>query len=515
MKKSLKIAGLGFLGAVFLTAGIAATEWGQDCIGQVLANRNNVARAQQMERDEVDKKHKRIELERRLRQNFTSEIEFDLSVPASYDIPKIIEFKKGIHYITNPIKVGSNTIVRGQGMRETILIYTGKGNAFDFNGISGEKSSLSRNMIPGERILPTSTKFMKDEIVLIADTPDFANPNAKPQYHWQIFRVTGENKEGVDVFPRSRLRHSQEKKQIISLIPVRNSGIENLTLEMSSDNTAGIGINFDVAYNCWVKNVELSHSRNAHIWVERSKSLLFQGNYIHHGHGYREDSPFNGYSLVLAEGTSDCIVSNNVFNSLRHSFVVKNGANGNIFSYNFSFDPQPKDMQYGSCDWCAHGGYPYMNLAEGNHLALAQSSDNFGQAGPLQTFLRNRFSGLADNRGVVISLESHFPRIIGNAFMNSGIFLQDTTFGAVVVGNWFSVPAVNLPEKVHFGATRCYLNMGTQKGEVPRSLYLEERPEFLPKDSFPFNPKYSVLPAEEAYRMVYSKWTDRAIPLQK
>jgi len=74
MKKSLKIAGLGFLGAVFLTAGIAATEWGQDCIGQVLANRNNVARAQQMERDEVDKKHKRIELERRLRQNFTSEI---------------------------------------------------------------------------------------------------------------------------------------------------------------------------------------------------------------------------------------------------------------------------------------------------------------------------------------------------------------------------------------------------------------------------------------------------------
>jgi hypothetical protein len=156
-----------------------------------------------------------------------------------------------------------------------------------------------------------------------------------------------------------------------------------------------------------------------------------------------------------------------------------------------------------------------MNLAEGNHLALAQSSDNFGQAGPLQTFLRNRFSGLADNRGVVISLESHFPRIIGNAFMNSGIFLQDTTFGAVVVGNWFSVPAVNLPEKVHFGATRCYLNMGTQKGEVPRSLYLEERPEFLPKDSFPFNPKYSVLPAEEAYRMVYSKWTDRAIPLQK
>jgi hypothetical protein len=87
-----------------------------------------------------------------------------------------------------------------------------------------------------------------------------------------------------------------------------------------------------------VKGVESSKSQASHIMLKSSKNISISGCYFHDAFTY-DGTSTAGYGVNMIQHNSDCIVENCVFKHLRHSMVAKQGANGNVFAYNYSFDP--------------------------------------------------------------------------------------------------------------------------------------------------------------------------------
>ena len=71
--------------------------------------------------------------------------------------------------------------------------------------------------------------------------------------------------------------------------------------------------------------------------------------------------------------------------------MAKQGANGNVFAYNYSLDPyRSEDPHDAGSDMLLHGHYPFANLFEGNIGESIIVDDTWGPAGPYNTFFRNR-----------------------------------------------------------------------------------------------------------------------------
>jgi len=91
--------------------------------------------------------------------------------------------------------------------------------------------------------------------------------------------------------------------------------------------------------------------------------------------------------------SSECKIENNIFKHLRHSMILQAGANGNVFTYNYSTDPY-WETSYSppnsAGDVVLHGNYPYRNLFEGNVVQNIVIDNSHGSNGPYNTFLRNR-----------------------------------------------------------------------------------------------------------------------------
>jgi hypothetical protein len=128
--------------------------------------------------------------------------------------------------------------------------------------------------------------------------------------------------------------------RIYKILPVKNIGIENLKIWRTDSDYAGggdkgISIVFRYAINCWVKGVYSEQTCKHHIQAEYSAHIYVGGCYLHDAryfgeHGY-------GYGVQLTGSTSRCLIQNNIFDCLRHAMLVQAGANGNVFTFNYSY----------------------------------------------------------------------------------------------------------------------------------------------------------------------------------
>ena len=88
--------------------------------------------------------------------------------------------------------------------------------------------------------------------------------------------------------------------------------------------------------------------------------------------------------------TNECLVEDNIFNHLRHSMILQAGANGNIFSYNYSYDPYWTGVFFpanSAGEIVLHGNWPYANLFEGNDVGNIVIDNSHDANGPHNTFL--------------------------------------------------------------------------------------------------------------------------------
>lgn len=233
----------------------------------------------------------------------------------------------------------------------------------------------------------------------------------------QITQITAIN--GDTIFIRSPLRIDYDLAlipEVRKIVPIVNAGVGCLKMKRADSPAEGAGsnINFNYAINCWINGIESDSSVGSHISINAGANILISGCYIHHAFTY-DGTGTRGYGVTMSQHTSECIVENNIFKHLRHAMMVKTGANGNIFAYNYSIEPYRSETIHDfSGDISLHGHYPFANLFEGNIVQNIIIDHYWGPAGPFNTFFRNR----AELYGIIMTtstlLETDKQNFVGN-----------------------------------------------------------------------------------------------------
>jgi hypothetical protein len=141
--------------------------------------------------------------------------------------------------------------------------------------------------------------------------------------------------------------------------------------------------------------------------------------HFHHAHAYGDNGHAFGVCTQVTSGEN--LIENNVFQHLRHAMICQVGVNGNVFAYNYSFDPFWSQFPFPSSsagDIVMHGDYPFANLFEGNIVQNVVIDNSHGRNGPDNCFFRNRVElyGLVMNN----SPASDGQIFIGNEITNTG-----------------------------------------------------------------------------------------------
>ncbi|MCD4746118.1 MAG: glycoside hydrolase family 55 protein [Bacteroidales bacterium] len=212
--------------------------------------------------------------------------------------------------------------------------------------------------------------------------------------------------------------------EIGKIIPITNIGIETLNIERL-DNVSNSGpnnISINYAKQCWINGVESNKSVGSHIMIRKSSNIDVTGCYIHHAFLY-DGASTRGYGITLCNHAGECLIQNNIFEHLRHAMVVKVGANGNVFGYNYSVDPYRSELPHNfTGDISLHGHYAFSNLFESNINQNIVIDHYWGPSGPYNTFFRNRVELL----GIIMTssgVETNDQNFVGNEITNNGLFM--------------------------------------------------------------------------------------------
>lgn len=283
--------------------------------------------------------------------------------------------------------------------------------------------------------------------------------------------------EGDTVFINKPLRrdYAPDRLPLIYVInPAHQVHITCLSIERvdaTVSQTANIYMQY--ARDCSVSGINSRRCNFAHIDVRFSTQVSVERCYFTEGHDYGGGG--KAYGVMLHSGTGDCLIRDNIFKQLRHGMILQSGANGNVFSYNYSIDPFWTGVLLPSNsagDMVLHGNYPYMNLFEGNVVQNIVIDNSHGINGPFNTFFRNR----AELYGIFMNTNpaSSFQNFIGNQVTNTsspilGLYsLQGTghfTYGNIVKGN-IQPPGSSEPDSISLSGN-IFSSFYSAKGSIP------------------------------------------------
>ncbi|MEI8085927.1 MAG: T9SS type A sorting domain-containing protein, partial [Paludibacter sp.] len=228
--------------------------------------------------------------------------------------------------------------------------------------------------------------------------------------------------------------------EIQKIKPREHVRIENLCIERIDNSKEATANNFQFNYavNCMIAGVESSRSQGSHAKISLSSHIEITGSYFHHAFMY-DGVGTKGYGVVLDSHSGLCLVTNNIFRHLRHAMMTKDGANGNVFAYNYSTDVYrnganefPSDF---GGDISLHGHYSFANLFEANIVQNIVIDEYWGANGPMNTFFRNR----VENYGIFMSTtQTNNTNFVGNEVVGSipfGFFMTKGTGNFIFANN--------------------------------------------------------------------------------
>ena len=112
----------------------------------------------------------------------------------------------------------------------------------------------------------------------------------------------------------------EEPLKAAAILPVEYVGIEDIFITRTDqpyDNGRAL-INFAKARNWWLSGVELFMGANNIVTIGRSKNIEIRGCYLHEAYNYGAGG--NGYGVSIGGSSTDCLVEDNIFESLQHLF---------------------------------------------------------------------------------------------------------------------------------------------------------------------------------------------------
>lgn len=390
--------------------------------------------------------------------------------------PGIVHLPAGTYRVTQPLYLKSGMILKGAGAEATRLRFSGSGTAGRCLAVARWDSQQTNpwfNVVGGmtqgsSRItLSAVTGLRTGDVVEIEQDNDPAwnlNESWQTRLQGQIMQVVGVNVTGrtITVEPALRIGYRSDRNpKLRKLVTINQTGIEDLFVERA-DAVEGYTIELKYAVGCWVRRVESAKTYKAHVWIERGFRNVVRESYFHHAYVYGGGG--QGYGVGLGRHTSDTLVEDNVFDTLRHSMSVGHGANGNVLAYNFSTN-RALDPVYGTpqADISVHGNWVYMNLFEGNVVEDADVPDWYFPAGPGNVLFRNRIV----NRGIAIEVASDGECLVGNELPSGCIAVDSAVRELLLHGNCSADGIVWQPEACR---------------NLPPSYIHCVRPDFIPPD---------------------------------
>ena len=352
---------------------------------------------------------------------------------------RVIYFPAGKYLIKTILDLPSNVVLRGEG--ESSTLYFSLANGSHAILISGGTQyapfvpiSSGYNRGSNKVTVTNAIGFTVNGFAEIRETNGawYTKPASTANYNvGQIVRIKEISGNQLTIDGVLRIDYETAlHPEVRPITPKENVGIECLKVSRIDPPTTiyGANIYFSFANNCWVTGVESEKSQGTHVLVSYSSHISISGSYFHDAFTY-DGAGSSGYGVTIITHSGDCKIENNIFKHLRHSMVAKQGANGNVFGYNYSFAPNRTEFPSDAGgDILLHGHYAFANLFEGNIAQNLVISDTWGPSGPYNTFFRNRL----ELYGITISnagYTSDRQNIIGNEVTNAGFFKGNYSIG--------------------------------------------------------------------------------------
>jgi hypothetical protein len=219
--------------------------------------------------------------------------------------------------------------------------------------------------------------------------PDAGNGTAH-RFEAELFQVTAVNTSTNVVTLASGLMHpnwnSARTPQAWFFTPIKNSGVEDLSIDSSATNAALYGIQFFNAANVWVSGVRIVDADIAPIAFFDSTHFTAEQNYLY------EAQSVDDFGIHLTV-TGNGLVQNNIIQQITVPIVMDGDDAGTVFAYNFTID----DCAGICSDALSNAFRPHSNgddfqLYEGN---VGTNYDADGDHGThlSETIFRNFFTG--------------------------------------------------------------------------------------------------------------------------
>jgi hypothetical protein len=327
----------------------------------------------------------------------------------------VVELDAGTYWIPAPedILMKSHVVLRGKGPKDTrILMQHGTTHSSSKGGwgpffFLGSTQGGYINVTAGAQKGSTSITLEQSAawnagdwiFIRLKDRAGFLNNpqtnNDGEDIIAQILKVTGVNGNIVSFDRPLQIDYELVYHPYVQkILPVSNSGVEDLKLEMRDDTIDYYSqlVKFVYAVNCWLRNVEGYRGDHKEVHFQYSARNTITGSYFHNllwvdlgRYPAGKDPAPNGYGITLTRGTTDNLITNNIFDYLYNPVVLQGGASGNVVSYNYISGVHDRFGIF------FHGEYPHSNLIEGNDINNSITFDIYwGQQGPYNTIFRNR-----------------------------------------------------------------------------------------------------------------------------
>ncbi|GJQ61308.1 MAG: hypothetical protein SCALA702_03610 [Melioribacteraceae bacterium] len=315
--------------------------------------------------------------------------------------PIVLFFPRGEYKFKKPIQFGSNILIKGEGAGKTKLIFELSGNknsAVTFKGIPKRTVDYKGKITAGENFIlkeNSSQNLRKGDIVKIFQGKNEwgkSSSGNKKFEKGQILRVQGAIGQKVIFDTKFRLSYdvkdeNGEQLKIMLIRPVKNSGLENLSITRLDKPSSGSHaiIHFDYVENCLVSGVESLKGANNHLFLRNAINCEVTGSYFSGAHSTGGGG--NGYGVSIGNCSSHNLIENNIFEGLRHSIIFATSSNANVVYANASFNKPVTNLDEAAI--VLHGHYPYMNLFESNYVEFICVDNVWGENGPANVFFRN------------------------------------------------------------------------------------------------------------------------------
>ncbi|MBC7425080.1 MAG: hypothetical protein H7321_00990 [Bacteroidia bacterium] len=362
--------------------------------------------------------------------NFSADISGVISCNKSLDSALLflgagegeVYFPAGNYYFDKSVILPTGKRLKGEGAGSTILKFDLKGQQNCIT-ISGSKSTENSALtLPAKR-------FQKQ--ITVADVSGFNagdhilithNDSSLIFSDWALGTVAQVVKISAVSGNVISLEDALRKDFLLNLKPairklnmISHCSIECLKikrLDSSAGQTSTIALSY--ADNCRIKGIETENCNFAHIELNASTHCTISQSYFHHAFAYGGNG--QGYGIAMQVSSGDNLITDNIFNHLRHGMLFQSGANGNVSSYNFSTEPNWTSTPSNSAgDIVLHGNYPHSNLFEGNIVQNIIIDNSHGLNGPHNVFFRNR----AELFGIIMTTANADSTVfIGNEVNN-------------------------------------------------------------------------------------------------